>query len=401
MKLRYLIPLLFCGSLVFAEGPAFQHKDPFIQQEFENAYQDIRTVLGLNGSARCIDGPTFCVDTVNNLVGIGVSPSYKLHVSGSNTGVVINNALTNSAASFILQNSDTNHAGFVAYGPTHSSLANEVALKNYHPTGDLAFYTNNIARMRIDFVGDLIIGPGVSYSDNIQSTADAFGTQAIHLALNAHPSANRSWTHIISKNNDSFWGPYGYRISPYDTGNLGNYAISTGAGDFIVGGGRAVTPDAGTNFVTNLRVYQEGWVTQPRQPSFSVTHNASQDDVTGDGTEVAIIWNVETKDLNNNFSGNTFTAPVEGFYQFSLLVAYSGIDVTHEAMQVRINTSNQVFIAQLPTVNSAALATPIVPFSVLAWMDANDTATASGKVATGNKVVDISASNCFFSGFLN
>lgn len=41
-----LIFVLFFASPLIAEGPQFQHKDPYIQQEFENAYQDIRSILG-------------------------------------------------------------------------------------------------------------------------------------------------------------------------------------------------------------------------------------------------------------------------------------------------------------------------------------------------------------------
>ena len=69
-NLKYFILFLFLGSIAFAEGPVFQHKDPITQQEFENAYQDIRTVLGLSGSDRCIDDPTFCVDVVGNDVSL-------------------------------------------------------------------------------------------------------------------------------------------------------------------------------------------------------------------------------------------------------------------------------------------------------------------------------------------
>lgn len=80
--LTFLIP-----SVSFAEGPAFQHKEPTIQQEFENVYQDIRSRgLSSNSSGSiCIDNPTLCVDSVNNRVGIGTaSPSSLFDVIDSN-----------------------------------------------------------------------------------------------------------------------------------------------------------------------------------------------------------------------------------------------------------------------------------------------------------------------------
>ncbi len=101
MKIRYLIPicLLFLTSLLLAEGPKFSHKDTFTQQEFESVYQDLRSsVLTSSGTSRCIDMPTFCVDTVNKRVGIGLSdPSYDLDISRAATlgGVTIISAIRN------------------------------------------------------------------------------------------------------------------------------------------------------------------------------------------------------------------------------------------------------------------------------------------------------------------
>lgn len=42
MKRLFFIGLLFLPSLLLAEGPLFQHKDTFANQEFQNVYQDLR-----------------------------------------------------------------------------------------------------------------------------------------------------------------------------------------------------------------------------------------------------------------------------------------------------------------------------------------------------------------------
>jgi hypothetical protein len=74
--------LLLSPWAAFAAGPEFRHDDPIIQREFDNVYKDIRSILPRVGSAECIDSPTFCVDTVNNRVGVGnATPSTVLHLS--------------------------------------------------------------------------------------------------------------------------------------------------------------------------------------------------------------------------------------------------------------------------------------------------------------------------------
>lgn len=68
-KLVFMICFLSFG-LVKAEGPLFQHKDTYDQQEFDNVYQDLRKVrlFSMFGTLNCIDLPTFCIDMVAHQV---------------------------------------------------------------------------------------------------------------------------------------------------------------------------------------------------------------------------------------------------------------------------------------------------------------------------------------------
>lgn len=71
-KLLFFIGLWI--SAAYAGGPIFQHKDTYINQEFENIYQDLRrNSYAISGSSQCIDPPTFCVDSINNQVLISSS----------------------------------------------------------------------------------------------------------------------------------------------------------------------------------------------------------------------------------------------------------------------------------------------------------------------------------------
>ena len=63
-------PILFIPALLFAEGPKFTHEDPALKMEIENIYQDLRHGVTVDGSDKCIDDPTFCVDTDDGSVTI-------------------------------------------------------------------------------------------------------------------------------------------------------------------------------------------------------------------------------------------------------------------------------------------------------------------------------------------
>src|SRR6185436_5241295 len=43
--MKKLLFILLLAYPCFAEGPEFRHKDTFVQQEFDNVYQDLRTKI--------------------------------------------------------------------------------------------------------------------------------------------------------------------------------------------------------------------------------------------------------------------------------------------------------------------------------------------------------------------
>lgn len=63
-KAFVFIKLLFLCSVALAEGPLFQQKDPSIQQEFENVYQDIKVAKGTG----TVEGFVSSSATVTNLI---------------------------------------------------------------------------------------------------------------------------------------------------------------------------------------------------------------------------------------------------------------------------------------------------------------------------------------------
>lgn len=147
-------------------------------------------------------------------------------------------------------------------------------------------------------------------------------------------------------------------------------------------------------------------VQQPAQPSFLVTNSAGQTDITGDGTNALVAWGNEIYDQGSNFASNTFTAPITGRYLFTMSVLLSGVLSSHTgAAYAEIVTSNREYIfnyaangyLKAGSGNYAAF-----NGSVIADMDAGDTAVVKVTMTGGTKVVDVynDAQFTTFSGSL-
>lgn len=145
--------------------------------------------------------------------------------------------------------------------------------------------------------------------------------------------------------------------------------------------------------------------TMPLQPAFLVYNTNDVSNVTGDGTAYSVPFDTEVFDQNNDFAANTFTAPVTGRYQFNLLISINNIGAGHTASLLQLTTSNRVYQTIGRNVatgrNLITLADRYYfTFSMLADMDAADTATVSVIVYNSTKTVGINGSRCFFSGSL-
>lgn len=145
-----------------------------------------------------------------------------------------------------------------------------------------------------------------------------------------------------------------------------------------------------------------GTVQQSGQPSFLVYLSATATNATGDNTIYTIAYNTEIVDQGSNFASNTFTAPVNGQY---LLTATADLDqlstANHTEYAITITTSNRNYsrvYSDIPT----SLTRSAVALTVIADMDANDTAIVKVTVSGASKVVDISGDSSFtyFSGTL-
>lgn len=200
-RLLWLIPFVLCGTL-WAEGPRFIHKDTFVNQEFENVYQDIRATKGAftyDAGETCIDDPTFCVDTVNNYLtqsSTTISGSLTVRSTSSFTGAATFNAAltftTASGTSLTTTSSVTASALVLTVDPSTTPVAHTL-------------YKANIIKGWINYSG---VTNNISDSFNVSSITDNGGvgdhtvnwdrnfanssyaaaclSQSIHCSLNAN-----------------------------------------------------------------------------------------------------------------------------------------------------------------------------------------------------------------------
>tara|TARA_R110000751_G_scaffold210946_3_gene314559 strand:+ start:242 stop:1174 length:933 start_codon:yes stop_codon:yes gene_type:complete len=142
-----------------------------------------------------------------------------------------------------------------------------------------------------------------------------------------------------------------------------------------------------------------GQVTMPLQPAFQVMPASNQNNIATDSW-VDVVFGTERFDIGANFASNTFTAPVTGKYFLQTNLECKAIDSASTLMYVTITTSNKTYYFILePDQHFNADTENNFNLSVLADMDASDTAKVTIYQAGGTAQMDV-AGNSYFSGFL-
>ena len=145
-----------------------------------------------------------------------------------------------------------------------------------------------------------------------------------------------------------------------------------------------------------IKITTCGAVTKPGTPAFLAKNSANDCNVTGDGTIVTVDFNSEIFDQGADFACDVFTAPVTGRYAFNTIVEYQGNTTGHVRHDVFLVTSNRSYFT---IQNGSRVGTTGQALSIIADMDAADTAYVRGNVYDGAAVIDIAACS-YFSGML-
>jgi hypothetical protein len=187
----------------------------------------------------------------------------------------------------------------------------------------------------------------------------------------------------------------------YQNHNDGHVLIrnehATGSLQFMTGGANERLRIDATGAVT--MPHQPAFSAMPHQPAFSATKSSKQSNVAV-SSAVTVVFDTEVFDQNADFSSNTFTAPVTGKYQLNLSLYTNEIDSAADYYMAVIKTSNREY---QNVIDPRVLASDPVYWnqgvSVLADMDANDTAYVFIQQGNGNQQTDV-ATPSFFSGYL-
>ncbi len=214
----------------------------------------------------------------------------------------------------------------------------------------------------------------------VSNTSNTASSDSVLLATVAGSSGGDPYTRYIVGVGQA-WS------SGLDNSNADSYSISA-----------ATT--LGATEVFNALV--TGEITMPLQSAFSAYANANADNVTGDGTSVnPVVFGTEIFDQNNDFASNTYTCPKTGKVMLSYSILFQQVAATNSSV-ITIATSNNLYNfnnnSTSPTGNAAYGA------SVLADMDAGDTATIVCNFSGGTKTVDIYGAGgdprTIFTGYL-
>jgi len=279
------------------------------------------------------------------------------------------------------------------YDGTTSENARIGALRESANTdAGLRFYTRPTGgslteRVRIDHDGNFGLG--------ISAPTTAYGR-----GLQIHDTGTAGANLRLTDSNTGSGTGNGFEIIVL---NADNYIVNREAGPiFTLINGNSVQ-----------KIDANGAVTKPLQPAFLAIPNAIQSNVATSGSNI-VKFNTQVFDQGGNFQpsiGNgddgdinnlaaKFAAPVTGKYQLSFSVYLNQIDTATDYYEASLITSNRNYHVIIdPGGFSADLAYWSLNLSILADMDASDTAIVRFIASGGTAQTDIATSSTF-SGYL-
>ena len=144
-----------------------------------------------------------------------------------------------------------------------------------------------------------------------------------------------------------------------------------------------------TSGTSSLSINSSGIVTRPNVPAFFYGKSTAQ---TATGSTEVVTWDVQWLNNGSHFSSNTFTAPVDGIYSFTVY-ALNDSDANQSDFHLYKNSNTIIARAR----NTAVTGYETTSLSALLQLNATDTMQVvlanSGDVLFGD-------GNQNFSGFM-
>jgi len=150
---------------------------------------------------------------------------------------------------------------------------------------------------------------------------------------------------------------------------------------------------------TGIAISANGEVTMAAQPAFHALDSSANANQTGSSGTYTVTFETEVFDQNSDFATPTFTAPVTGRYLIAAMVHIDGVTTSAGRYNMSIVTSNRTY-QNLVDFDAAFDGVLDIPYTVIADMDAADTATITiAGTGEGSNVWDIGVVG-HFSGVL-
>ena len=276
--------------------------------------------------------------------------------------------------------------------------------------GRLTFWTTtdgeqySTEKMRIDNAGNVGIGDSSPFAKlHVEDTSWSSGSPYGAVAYIQGGDVNDlNWGHVLISQSGT----------TTDTGGR----LSFGAnGENPIAGIRAkykgatygdlaflTRPSGGTN-TERMVIDSAGHVTMPNQPAFSAQVGTQTVNVATDASRNTVGFTTEIFDNNADYDApnSTFTAPVAGRYQLNALLYVNDSDASATYIRIEIRTSNRDYTYIIDPNYSADRVRDQFSLSVLADMDASDTALVDIGQYEGTAQMDVPVSaQSNFSGFL-
>ena len=333
--------------------------------------------------------------------------SENVTVSGAST---FEKSISVGTTANLISNGDftTNTTGWAATG---STLAISSGALQITPGSGV----NGFANQQVD---NLVIGR--SYIASVVVTQDAGNYSRLYIGTSANGNQNvtssnlgtgsHSFTFVATATTHHFalvvGGGTG-QVTKFDAARLTEasriiFPAVTGIAPEIKQGTTVNDFAIATNQVNRLNIDANGQVTMPSQPAFSTAMSGNQAALSP-GVNTTMTFNTEHFDQNGDYntSNYTFTAPIDGRYQFNAIVYMNAVDIDMTYYQMYINTSNRIFYNILdPRSFDQDPAYHGISMSVLAAMDAGDTAICTMQLGTGGATQTTVYMQSSFSGYL-
>ena len=156
----------------------------------------------------------------------------------------------------------------------------------------------------------------------------------------------------------------------------------------------------GNGGTTGIAISANGEVTMAAQPAVLAHNSASDNNVTGAGTQATVDFDTEVYDQNGDFASDTFTAPVTGRYLLMGNIELEGITAAGDSINCNFNGANRSFTQTYNTTNNLPNAAT-AQLIIIMDMDADDTvicrAAVSGESSDVVDVTGAASANTSFS----